>query len=465
MKRPAMIVGLSLAVTTAGVGGYAVARLFPATQEAAYETMSHAASPPSGPVIYYRDPTGLPRYAAHPVKTVDGKDYLPVLASEDVSFDAPPPAAEEDDSGKPRRILYYRNPMGLADTSPVPKKDSMGMDYIPVYDGDEEEGNVVRISPGKLQRTGVRSEIVRKQAVVRQLKAPGTVQLDERRVMVVTTRSDAYVEKVADVTTGDHVSTGQPLIRLYAPEIATAGAQYVSDLNGGGRPATGTRQRLVNLGVPDETIAEIERTRKPPISITWTAPRDGVVLERAAIDGMKMSPGDVLFRLADTSVMWVLADIPEYDLGAVKPGDRAVISIRSLPGRSFEGRVALIYPQINAQTRTARIRIELNNPDNVLLPDMYADVSLMIGRTEPVVSVPDSAVIDTGRRQVVIIDRGEGRFEPRPITPGYRGDGFSEILEGVAEGDRVVVSATFLIDAESNLKAALGAMTAGETQP
>jgi Cu(I)/Ag(I) efflux system membrane fusion protein len=161
----------------------------------------------------------------------------------------------------------------------------------------------------------------------------------------------------------------------------------------------------------------------------------------------------------------VLADVPEFELGAVRIGATAAIRIRSLPGRSFEGRVSLIYPQVGEATRATRVRMEIANSDGVLLPNMYAEVEISSGDAAPVVAVPDSAVIDTGTRQVVILDRGEGRFEPRGVKIGLRGGGFTEIREGVAEGDRVVVAANFLIDAESNLKAALRGLTPLEAQP
>jgi Cu(I)/Ag(I) efflux system membrane fusion protein len=180
---------------------------------------------------------------------------------------------------------------------------------------------------------------------------------------------------------------------------------------------------------------------------------------------MKMSAGDPLFRIADLSTVWVLADVPEYDLASVQLGQTATIRIRSLPGRTFQGRVALIYPQINKETRTTRVRVEVANPDSVLRPDMYADVEISAGGGSPVVTVPDSAVIDTGTRQVVIVDKGDGRFEPRDVTVGAQGGGLTEIRNGIASGEKVVVAANFLIDAESNLKAALSGMTAAEGTP
>ncbi|MFC5507610.1 efflux RND transporter periplasmic adaptor subunit [Bosea massiliensis] len=432
------------------------------------------AGPASGTdarVLYYRDPDGKPAFSPEPKKTEDGRDYLPVRVGADVSFDDKPKTAgpgggaTADASG--RKVLYYRNPMGLPDTSPVPKKDSMGMDYLPVYEGEAEEGNTVKVSPGKLQRTGVRTQAAERRVVVRPVRVPGTVQLDERRVTIVSTRSDTFIEHVENVTTGERVRKGQALLHLYSPEIAAAGAQYLSVLNevggaNGGRPLLieGARRRLENLNVSQEVVTEIERTRKVPMSMVWTAPRDGVVLERNAIEGMRAPAGEVLFRIADISSVWVLADVPEHELGLIKPGQAVTIRVRSLPGRSFTGRVGLIYPQVNKETRTTRVRIELPNPEGVLLADMYADVEIGTGAAKPVVAVPDDAVIDTGERQIVILDKGEGRFEPREVKVGARGGGYIEVREGIQAGDQVVTSANFLIDAESNLKAALQGMAA-----
>jgi len=468
--------GLALAtIMAAGVGGYwAGAGDLRASGPRGWfgvgEILVASQTGGTGMVIYYQDPDGKPIYSSAPRMTPDGRAFGAVLASADVSFDDKPQvAAETVGPASGRRILYYRNPMGLADTSPTPKKDSMGMDYIPVYEGEgEDDGrSIVKVSPGRLQRTGVRSEPVERRAVGRPLRVPGTVQLDERRVSVVATRGDAFVNEVANITTGDRVTKGQALLWLYSPEIATAGAQFLTDLSISGRESTigGGRQRLENLGVPLETITEIERTRKVPLSMTWRSPRDGIVLERNVTNGMKATAGAILFRLADISVIWILADVPEFDLGSVQLGAPTTIRARSIPGLSFEGRVALIYPQVDQATRATRVRIEIANPDGALLPNMYAEVEIGTGAAAPVVAVPDDAVIDTGTRQVVILDRGEGRFEPRAVKIGLRGAGFTEIRDGIAEGDRVVVAANFLIDAESNLRAALRGLTPAEAQP
>jgi len=468
--------GLTLAaILAAGAGGYGAGQrdlALPAMSwlgvlpwlESAATPAASADPAQSGAVIYYRDPDGKPSYAAGPRKTDDGRDYLPVHASEDVSFEEAPPntaAADAPGAAGANRILYYRNPMGLPDTSPVPKKDSMGMDYIPVYEGEEGDGDTVKVSLGKLQRTGVKSETVTKRVIAQPVRVPGTVQLDERRIAVVATRSEAFIEKVSEVTTGDRVVAGEPLVRVYSPEIAAAGAQYLTDLDITGRVAAsgGGRQRLANLGVPADTIAEIERTRKPPLAITWTAPRDGIVLERNVVDGMKVASGDVLFRLADISTVWALVDVAERDLPLIAVGQPVTVRPRGFVDRPFTGKVAVIYPQVNRETRTTRVRVELANPDGILRPDMYVDAEIATGAEAPVTAVPTSAVIDSGSRQVVIVDRGEGRFEPRPVKLGRRGTDFVEIREGVSEGDSVVVTANFLIDAESNLKAALRGMT------
>ncbi|MNI07076.1 Cation efflux system protein CusB precursor [compost metagenome] len=197
-----------------------------------------------------------------------------------------------------------------------------------------------------------------------------------------------------------------------------------------------------------------------PATIDYTSPRDGIVLERLAIPGMMAKPGDVLFRIADMSHLWVLADLPEYDLAAVRVGADVRLTVRSLPGRTFHGSVDLIYPQVDTQTRTTKVRIKLANPEGVLLINMYAEVEIDTRPQDPVVAVPNSAVVDTGDRKLVFLDKGEGRFEPRDVKLGARGDAQTEIVTGIKAGDQVVVAANFLLDAESNLNSALSAMTA-----
>jgi len=361
---------------------------------------------------------------------------------------------------KTRRLLYYRNPMGLPDTSPTPKKDQMGMDYIPVYEGDDSNDGSVKLSPGKIQRAGVKSEPAGRRVIRTLVRAPGTIQLDERRISVVTMRAESFVQKVANVTTGSRVAAGAPLMEIYSPTVSAAAADYLATINsrttaGVESYGRGSRQRLVNLDVPDAVIAAMEKTKTAPIAIQWSAPRDGIVLERNAIEGMRAQPGDVLFRIADTSIVWTLADVAERDLGNIAVGQPVTVRARSFPGRTFSGTIGVIYPQVNRDTRTARVRIELANADLALLPDMYVDAEINTGTPAAVVTIPDSAVLDTGSRQAVLIDKGDGRFEPRQVEIGRRGDGYVEVRDGLSAGEVIVTSANFLIDAESNLKAAL----------
>ncbi len=430
-----------------------------------------AEQPPSGAahehahederILYYRHPDGLPQFSAQPKSTDDGRPYLAVReksgrAGGNVAAAKAMLAELGSTSTAPRRILYYRNPMGLGDTSPVPKKDSMGMDYVPVFADEQQDGSTIWVSPGKLQRTGVRTATAGMARIGRAVRAPATVTLDETRVSVIAMRTDAFIETVSTVTTGDRVEKGQILFGFYSKEIATAGTEYAAP----GGDKAGSALRLKNLGVPDEAISTIAERRQVPATIDYTTPRDGIILERLAVPGMMAKPGDVLFRIADMSHLWVLADLPEYDLTAVRVGADVKLTIRSLPGQTFHGTVDLIYPQVDNQTRTTKVRIELANPEGVLLVNMYAEVEIDARSEDPVVAVPNSAVIDTGDRKVVFLDGGDGRFEPRDVQLGARGDAQTEIVSGIKAGDQVVTAANFLLDAESNLNSALSAMTA-----
>jgi Cu(I)/Ag(I) efflux system membrane fusion protein len=305
-----------------------------------------------------------------------------------------------------------------------------------------------------------------RRAIKSSVKAPGTIQLDERRVSVVALRFEGFVETVADVTTGQHVHKGQRLMNVYSPALASAAAEYLSALNAGttGQPLRGARRRLENLGAPETAIAELERSREISLSVAWLAPQDGEILERNAVNGMRAGPGEVLFRIADHRVVWVLIDVAERDLSQVSIGSKVDVRPRAVQGQSFVGTVSLIYPHLNAQTRTARLRVELANRDALLRPDMYVDADIETGAPEPVLAVPESSVLDSGTRQAVFVDKGEGRFEPREVKLGSRGSGYVEVRQGVTEGEPIVVSANFLIDAESNLKAALKGFSEGAQQ-
>jgi Cu(I)/Ag(I) efflux system membrane fusion protein len=410
--------------------------------------------------IYYQDPNGRSLYSLTPTKTPDGRDYRGVPAGADISFEEASAPEPEPATPMNRRIKYYRNPMGLPDTSPTPKKDSMGMDYIAVFEGDDSDDGLVKLSPGKVQRTGVKSEPAARRVIRTMIRAPGTIQLDERRISVISMRAESWVQKVADVTTGTRVGKGQPLMEIYSPAVSSAAAEYIATIDskttgGAGVYRPGSRQRLMNLDVPETVIVAMEKSHAAPMAIEWSAPRDGIVLERNAVEGMRAEPGSVLFRVADTSVVWAMVDVAERDLGAIAVGQPVTVRARSFPGRDFQGKISVVYPQVNRETRTARVRIELANSDLALLPDMYVDAEINTGSPEPVLSIPDSALLDTGSKQAVLVDKAQGRYEPRDVKIGHRGGGYVEVRDGLIEGEPVVVSANFLIDAESNLKAAL----------
>ncbi len=465
----AVLTSIAVAALIAAAGGGFIAGR--AQQPPASAPSMAATTPKARPMrdapAYFRDPDGQPFYSLTPKKTPDGRDYHGVPASADVSFEeASAPSASPAD----RKIKYYRNPMGLPDTSLVPKKDSMGMDFIPVYEDEDTDDGSVKLSPGKIQRTGVKSEAASPRVIRTIIRAPGTIQLDERRISVIAMRSETWVQKVADVTTGTKVKKGQPLMEIYSPAVSSAAAEYLSTLSSKIASTEtlslrGSRQRVMNLDVPEPVIAAMEKSHTIPMAIEWTAPRDGIVIERNVVEGMRAQPGAVLFRVADPSVVWAVVDVAERDLGSLALGQPATIRARSFQGRTFQGAISVIYPQVNRETRTARVRIELDNPDLALLPDMYVDAEINTGTPQPVLSVPDSAILDTGSKQAVIIDKGEGRFEPRTVKLGQRGGGYTEIREGVGAGEPVVVSANFLIDAESNLKAALKGFADGGDKP
>jgi Cu(I)/Ag(I) efflux system membrane fusion protein len=474
MTPPVRLLLIVSAILAAGAVGLVVGRssgpllgwlegILPA---AAKQSLAQSEAP--GPILYYRDPDGRPAYSLTPTKTSSGKEYSAVRASEDVSFEEKAPDATTAKSGGRGRIRFYRNPMGLPDTSPTPKKDSMGMDYLPVYEGEQDDDSSVKVSAGKLQKAGVQTEVAERRTLSTVVRAPGTVQEDERRKSVVSLRFEGFIETVGNITTGSHVHKGQPLMRIYGPSLSSAAAEYLSALNArqdagaSSQALKGARRRLENLDAPEAYIADIERTREVPVYVAWPSPQDGEIVERTAVNGLRAAPGDILFRIADHDVVWVMADVSERDLALIAVGQTVVVRPRAYSDRPFTGKVTVIYPHLKMETRSARIRIELPNPDELLRPDMYADVEIATGTEAPVLTVSSSAVIDSGERQIVLVDKGEGRFEPRPVKLGRRGAGRVEIKEGLAEGDKVVVSANFLIDAESNLKAALSGLDTGE---
>ncbi|WP_430254675.1 efflux RND transporter periplasmic adaptor subunit [Neorhizobium sp. DAR64872/K0K18] len=463
MKSGTLLVATT-ALSVVAVAGYAAGSLGYGKEHFARASSviglsSGERSPATGSIIYHQHPDGLPEYSAAPKQTFDGRSFRDVRQSEDVSFEPVAPSQVRSDAEPSRKVLYYRNPMGLPDTSSIPKKDSMGMDYLPVYEGDQPQAGELRVQLGKLQRTGVRTAAVVSQPIQQKIRVPGVVQFDERRIRVVSMRTDAFINEVAMVTTGDTVRKGEKLFSFYSGDIARAAAEFAASLRtGGGGLSSGVGLQLRNLGVPDETIRDIAKEKSVPRSLQYVSPMDGVVLERPAVPGMMAEAGDILFRMVDNSVVWVVADVPEFDFSAVRVGQPVRMSFTNGPGQEYLGTIGLIYPDLQTQTRTGRVRIEVPNPNRTLLANMFAEVEIESGDAAPVVAVQSSAIIDTGSRQIVFVDKGEGRFEARDVQLGMRGGDLVEVRDGLAPGDVVVTSANFLLDAESNLISALNAI-------
>jgi len=387
------------------------------------------------------------------------------------------PAAGASGEAQPgqRKLLYYRNPMGLPDTSPVPKKDPMGMDYIPVYEGEElDAAGTVKVSADRIQTLGVRTETASKRVLARAVRAVGTIDINERGQHTVAPKFEGWIEKLHVNTTGQAVARGQPLAEVYSPELVSAQREYLIAYNatrtlgsagadaqaGMSQLANAALERLRNWDISEQQIARLREGGEPRRTLTLTAPASGVIIKDPPVAGMRFMPGEALFKIADLSRVWLIGDVFEQDLALLRIGARATLVVSAYPDKSFPGEVTFIYPTLNAETRTVRVRIELANPQGQLKPGMYGTVQIATGPKREVLTVPDSAVIDSGTRQVVLVALGEGRFEPRDVKLGSRGEGFVEVLSGVNDGESVVTRANFLIDSESNLRAALSGFSA-----
>ena len=401
-----------------------------------------------------------------------GAGVRPAPAAAPVTATATSPAQP---SG--RRILYYRNAMGLPDTSPVPKKDAMGMDYLPVYADEAAAPGQVRIDLDTLRRLGVRTEPVIRRPLTRVLRLAGSVRPDERLESVVSARFEGWITALAVNTTGAHVARGQELLEVYSPDLVTAQQDYriavhaIDSMKDGDADALAAAQKLVqvsldrlrNWGIAESDLAELRQGAEPRRNLPLRAERGGVVTELAARVGMRFMPGDLLYRIADLSTVWLVGSVPEQDLAMLHVGQRITATAVAYPGRNFIGTVNFIAPVLESETRTAQVRIEVGNRDGLLKPAMFATIEISAVSPKPALTVPDSAILDTGTRQLVIVDRGDGSFEPRAIQAGIRGAGYREVRSGLNDGDVVVTDGNFLIDSESNLRSAIGSQRAAHS--
>jgi multidrug efflux pump subunit AcrA (membrane-fusion protein) len=368
--------------------------------------------------------------------------------------------------------LYWKAPMDPTYVRDKPGKSPMGMDLVPVCGeaGGSAQGGV-RVSSAVIQSMGVKTARVERRDLARTIRAVGRVDYDERLVTHVHTKVQGWVEKLYIEYEGQMVKPGQPLLEIYSPELVSTqeelliaaryrdetSASEFTDITEGGRSLLdATRRRLALWDVPDSDIDRLLETRQIRKTLTLYAPAGGVVTHLMVRSGMEVGPKDALYTIADLSRVWVFADIYEYELPWIELGQRGTIELSYLPGVPLEGEITYIYPFLERKTRTARVRLELDNPEGLLKPGMYANVTIATEKRLDALAIPEEAVIRSGRRNVAIVARGQGRFEPKQLQLGIdTGEGWVEIRGGLVEGDLVVTSGQFLIDSESRLQEAV----------
>jgi len=381
-------------------------------------------------------------------------------------------------STEQREILVYRNPMNPSVTSPVPAKDEMGMDYIPVYADDggaSATPGTVSIDPAIVQNIGVRTASAKRREMARQIRTVGRVDYDEEGLVRVHLRSEGWVETLLVKETGQAVRRGQALMTLYSPQIASTEQEYllalrgVANLRKDAPPefveqaralSESSAERLRLLGVPEAELQRLQGGGEAKRAITLTSPASGIVQFVGVREGQFVTTQTEVYRIADLSSVWILADLYEDEVPWIRAGDRAEVSLHGLPGESLEARVDYVYPYLEGKTRTQKVRLRLRNPELRLKPDMYADVTFRVDRQLEAVAVPESAIVRSGTRAQVFVTSAPGRFEPREVRLGVAADGYVQILDGVAVGEEVVTSAQFLIDSESKLREAAAKLVA-----
>jgi Cu(I)/Ag(I) efflux system membrane fusion protein/cobalt-zinc-cadmium efflux system membrane fusion protein len=375
-----------------------------------------------------------------------------------------------------RKILYWRAPMDPTYISPKPGKSPMGMDLIPVYEGEEAFGATVKISPIVEQNIGVRTAPVERRPLTRTIRTIGRIDYDEARVAHVHTKFSGWIEKTYVNTTGEVVKKGDVLVEIYSPQLVSAQEEYLDALNNlktvgsSVSPATrsnlkgilaSTRRRLEYFDISDAQIEELGRTGKVRKTLALISPFNGIVVEKHALDGMEIKPGMRLYVIADLSEIWVYADVYEYETPWVAEGQEAIMTLSYAPGKVYRGTVQYVYPYLEEKTRTVKVRLSFPNPGQELKPGMYANVDIHTSPIEDALVVPMEAVLFSGERNLVFVSLGEGRYAPRDVTIGLEsGDGYYQVLKGLTEGETVVTSAQFMLDSESKLQESIAKMLA-----
>ena len=375
-------------------------------------------------------------------------------------------------------VLFWRNPMNPAITSPVFMQDEMGMDYIPVYadsGGDDEPAGTVTIDPVTVQNIGVRTAQVEIRDLSRSLNGLGRIDFNEERLARLHPKTSGWIEELNVDETGTRVNQDTILLSIYSPELVAAQQEYLvalnnwetvrkSNANQMKRSAKtileSARERLQLFDVPAHQIHELEQDRKIKKQLHIHSPFQGRVMNIGAREGQFVSPENELYLIADLSRIWVNVDIFEDESSWLKLGDRAEMRVRANPGRTYEGKVTFIHPILNPKSRTVQVRLEFENPDMLLKPGMFANVTLYTDTKSGAVVVPSEAIVRSGSREQVFVVREPGKFEPREVTLGVSSEGLTQILSGVQDGEQVVTSSQFLIDSESKLREATAKMMA-----
>ena len=380
-----------------------------------------------------------------------------------------------------RKPLFYRNPMNPAITSPVPAKDEMGMDYIAVYPEQDTAAKAaigtVRIDPTVVQDIGVRTAEVKRAVLSRNIRTIGRITYDEQRVARLHPKYEGWVEKLFIDKTGDQIKKGSMLLSIYSPQLVATQEEYLLALDneatlknspfpdvreGAESLLRSAKERLQLLDVPEHQIRQLAAEHKVMKGMHIHSPFDGVVMNIGAREGERITPETELYMITDLSRIWVIVDLYEDDIPWVRKGDTASIHVAAIPGRTFTGKVSYIYPYLEAKTRTLKIRLEFENPDLALKPDMFANVDIQADKQVDALVVPAEAIVRTGTHEQVFVQRAPGQYEPRKVTVGVTSGGKTQIVQGLASGEIVVTSSQFLLDSESKLKEATAKMIEAE---
>ena len=364
---------------------------------------------------------------------------------------------EEENSAakKERKILYWVAPMDANYRRDEAGKSPMGMDLVPFYE-PEEDGVVVKVSPAMVNNMGVRTARVAEEKLWRKIDTVGYIDYDETMMSHVHLRTDGWIQKLYTQSEGERVSKGDKLFDFYSPSIVNAMEEYVQAVKSNSRSLIrASTDRLYALGVNKDQINRLAKTRRVPQTISILAAQNGVVSMLKVREGMFVKPGTVVMSLADLSSVWLLAEVFERQANWVKVGQWADVTMGFVPGKTWEGKVEYVYPQLDSKTRTLKARLRFDNPGELLKPNMFAKVAIYGGAKKELITVPTEALIRTGKEQRVIMALGEGRFAPRDVVAGMESGGYIEIKKGLKVGEEVVVSGQFLIDSEASLKASL----------